>query len=492
MNLIQKYYQTFKNYADNRAFRIQDRDISYATFFKYINGVRNLLDNKATSDKKPIGVICFDHIETYAGIFALWFSGKCFVPINPKHPLERNMAIINNTDIDIVLSTENEVGNIIDASKVQLLNHSEIQSSEDKVPVIAGKEQLMYILTTSGSTGVPKHVPIQLKNLEAYCNGFLQLFPELNSDACFLQTYDLTSDAAFTGYLLPLLAGACVYTLPEGQFKFLSIAGKMSDKNIDWVKLTPSVLSYLKPYISQLDLKHIRHFIFGGEALPLAMIKEWHPMFPDAEIANLYGPTETTISATVHKFSDDRQAKSSNGIVSIGRPLPDVDCILLNENQGIISGGEKGELCIAGEQTMSGYLNESRDEFIYITTNGIRKKYYRTGDLAKRDKDGNFYFLGRLDDQVKINGYRVNLAEVENAARGLVRGHNIAVITKEQGLQRIILFIEGFKGESTSVIKKLRDKLPNYMVPEDVIAVSSFPITTSGKIDRKKLAKDYL
>ena len=493
MQLIRKYYLEFKKNAGNRAFCIANQDISYGEFLTYIWGTRRLLESNIVGKNNPIGVICFDCIETYAAIFSAWFSGNSFVPINPKHPLERNMALIRNTGVRMVCSAKKNVETIIDTEQIRLLINSGVKSTDDHAPVETTNDQLMYVLTTSGSTGVPKHVPIHLENVEAYCSGFLQLFPELTGDACFLQTYDLTSDAAFTGYLLPLLVGGCVYTLPDDQFKFLTIARLISDKRVNWVKLTPSVLSYLRSYISKLDLKHIQHFIFGGEALPLSLVNEWYPSFPQAQIANLYGPTETTISSTAFKFNNIAAARVMNGIVSIGKPFPEVDCVVIDEKQHVLGAGVKGELCIGGKQTMSGYLNGVQDSFVYLNVVGGRKKYYRTGDLVQRDEDGYYYFIGRVDDQVKINGYRINLIEVENAVRNLVPGCNVAVVAREKlpGLKRLYVFLEGFTGELEQIKQKLMQQLPGQMVPDEVFSVSRFPFTTSGKIDKKKLSNDY-
>lgn len=494
MQLILKYYLGFKKYSENRAFCIANQDINYSEFLEYIQGTRKLLESKIAGKNVPIGVICFDCIETYAAIFSAWFSGNSFVPINPKHPIERNMALIRNTGVRIVCSVKKNVETIIDIEQIRLLINSDAKSDDDHAPIETMNDQLMYVLTTSGSTGVAKHVPIHQGNVEAYCSGFLQLFPELTTDACFLQTYDLTSDAAFTGYLLPLLVGGCVYTLPDDQFKFLTIARLMSDKRVNWVKLTPSVLSYLRSYILKLDLKHIRHFIFGGEALPLSLMNEWYPSFPQAQIANLYGPTETTISSTVFKYNNIAGVRVMNGIISIGKPFPEVDCVVIDKKQHVLGVGIKGELCIGGKQTMSGYLNGEQDSFVYLNVEGDGEKYYRTGDLVQRDEDGYYYFLGRKDDQVKINGYRINLIEVEDAVRNLVSGCNVVVVVHEKlpGFKRLYVFLEGFTVEPEQIKQELIKQLPGQMVPDKIFSVSKFPFTSSGKIDKKKLSNNYL
>lgn len=495
MDLTQKLYYSFKKFTANRAFCIDGKDISYGEFLEYINGTQKLLASKISNTGNPIGIICFECIETYAAIFATWFSGNHFIPLNPKHPRARNSSIIKNTNIKFVLSVKNDVENIIDTEQVHLLNNLGIKAICNKLPVETKEEQLMYVLTTSGSTGIPKHVPINQKNVEAYCNGYLQMFPELQSHSCVLQTHDHTTDAAFTSYLLPLLVGACVYTLPDGQFKFLSIAKLMCNKKINWVKLTPSVLTYLNPYIHKLDLNHISHFSFGGEALPLSQVQKWWALFPKAEVVNFYGPTEATMNSTFYKFKNLENIRTLNGTISIGKPFPEVECVVIDKNNTVLGVEKEGELCIGGNQIMNGYLNkEGNNPFVYLNTNSKKKKFYCTGDIVQKDKDGYYYFLGRIDDQVKIEGYRVNLIEVENSVRNLISDYHIFVMAHEktQGLKRLYIFIEGFQGELEQIKQKLAKQLPRQMVPDEIFAVPKFPFTSSGKIDKIELKNNYL
>jgi amino acid adenylation domain-containing protein len=495
MNLIHKFYHSFKKYSTNRAFCIGGKDISYGEFLEYINGARKLIDSKINKKGIPVGIICFDNIETYAAIFATWFSGNYFIPINPKHPCARNNLMIENTGIKNIFSVINEVENIICTDDIQLLNNLGQKIIQSSLPIETEPEQLMYVLTTSGSTGVPKYVPINEKNVDAYCTGFLNLYPNLKPTVNFLQTYDLTSDAAFTGYLLPLLIGASVFTVPNDSFKFLSIAKLISNKQITWVKLTPSVLNYLTPYIPKLELKHIEHVIFGGEALQLSLLKKWQGVFQGAEFSNLYGPTETTISATAYRFSNIENAKSRNGVISIGKPFPEVECAVIDKNSNVLGVKKEGNLCIGGNQTMKGYLKKGeKSGFVELNLNNKKLKFYITGDIVTEDKNGYYYFLGRIDDQVKIEGYRVNLIEVEKSVRNIIPDYNIFVIAHEklEGLKRLYVFIEGFRGEFAEIKQKLEKQLPGHMVPDEIFAVPEFPFTSSGKIDKTELKNKYL
>jgi acyl-coenzyme A synthetase/AMP-(fatty) acid ligase len=375
-----------------------------------------------------------------------------------------------------------------------LLFNSGVKSESGKIPEEFQPDQRMYVLTTSGSTGTPKFVPINQENIAAYCEGFLERFPEMNSDVSFLQIYDLTVDASFTSYLVPLSIGACVYTLPEGPFKFLTIAKMLANQEVNWVKLTPSVLSFLSPHKSRLDFKHLKGIILGGEALPLSLIKEWHPVFPNAIIANHYGPTEASVGVTTYRISNIKNIHSMGGVVTIGKPLKEVNCVVLNE-RGIESAiDEKGELCISGRQVMTGYLNGDNSSFIYLEGSKGLKKYYKTGDIVQIDKEGFIYYSGRTDDQVKIEGHRMNLIEIENKVRDFLPGHKVVMLAFEKipGVKRLYLFVEGMEINTVQLKNKLAEQLPPMMVPKEIFTISKIPLTTGGKTDKKSLANEYL
>jgi amino acid adenylation domain-containing protein len=495
MNFIERLYNTFIINKNKPAFCVDERDISYVEFLEYINGARELLEEIMPGGNNPVGIIAYDCIETYAAIFAAWFSGNYFVPLNPKHPAERHISTIKNVGIEYLVSAKTDVNELLgNPENLHIIINAGVKSEISKVPAYAQNEQRMYVLTTSGSTGVPKYVPINLQNISSYCNGFMDRFPELQSDACVLETYDLTADASFTSYLIPLVAGACVYILPEGQFKFLSIAKLLSNKKVTWVKLTPSVLSFLSPYKLKLDFKHLKYIIFGGEALPVSLLKEWLPVFPDTRIINHYGPTETSVGVTSYKIVDMQNIRSMDGIVSIGTPFKEVKFVIIDENGNVVQSNEKGELCIGGKQVMEGYLNGDDSPFIYFEIDNKSEKFYRTGDIVKKDKDGFIYYLGRTDDQVKIEGHRINLIETENKVRDLLPGHKVVMVAHDKlpGIKRLYLFIEGTAIDKLKLKSGLVENLPPKMVPDDIYPVSEIPITDGGKIDRKKLVNDYL
>ncbi|HET6559131.1 MAG TPA: AMP-binding protein [Prolixibacteraceae bacterium] len=494
MNLWEKFDATFKENPSATAFCTGNRFYSYAQFTQYITGSRQLLQKHlGKAEGLPVGVLCHDSIETFAAIFAIGFSGHHFVPLHPHHPAALNNEKIEQSGLKLILSAE--MNSPEETLKAKVICNKEVTGNE-LLPVStqAGRA---YILFTSGSTGKPKGVPVSADNMMAYLEGFLDLYPDLSARDRFLQTYDLTSDAAFTAYLVPLYLGASVYTIPPGSFKYLSIVKMLQQHPITFTKFTPSVLNYLRPYFKSMRFEALRHSHFGGEALPLELAKEWSQCIPNAEISNGYGPTETTITCTIHRTPNDKLSqKVYNGIISIGKPFKEVKTLIVDENDQQVAQGEKGELCIGGKQVMEGYLNTALNEirtFLVRDEKGLKERYYRSGDLVIQDEQGFLFFCGRKDDQLKISGYRVEPAEIEMALSQLTRGAQSKAygFTNKSGTESIVVFTEQRDLQAEELKDKLRELLPSPLIPEKIISIARFPINSSGKADKKALFETY-
>jgi acyl-coenzyme A synthetase/AMP-(fatty) acid ligase len=388
MNLIQKFLKSFQEFSKNIAFHANHEELTYSQFLSQVNTNRILLENEAGfKPQHAVGVLCNEMPETYSAILAIWFSGGIFLPLNPKVPLAVNHEIIQKHNLKLVISPgELPAGWNLKGVKI-LQNVSVINGN--LLPLFNwDPDDTMYILQTSGSTGTPKSVPIKLKNVEAFTEGFLELYPELSETDNFLQTYELTADASFTGYLIPLLLGATVFTVPGGGFKPFNVAKIIAEKPITWVQVTPSLLACLRPFFHSFNLENIKHFHFGGEALPAEMTEEWRKHVPNAEISNVYGPTETTITATIYKCTPGKILKSKNNVVSIGKPLKKVKTFIQKD-----MGSGSGELLIAGDQVMENYLFTPSQPFRKVP--GDENIYYPSGDYDETDEEGYLYYCGR-------------------------------------------------------------------------------------------------
>ena len=494
MNLWKKYDAAFQHHAQNKAFCIADQFYSYAEFRQFVSASQLLIQLHAgKTTGLPIGVMCHDSIETFAAIFATWFLGHHFVPLHPQHPAALNNEKIQQSGLQLVVSSE-ESEACAQLTVPCIVNKNLKSTTPYQVANHPGRA---YILFTSGSTGKTKGVPITEQNMVAYMDGFLSLYPELKDSDRFLQTYDLTSDAAFTGYLIPLMLGACVYTLPTGGFKYLSIVKLLQQHRITFTKFTPSVLNYLRPYFKSMHFDTLQHSHFGGEALPYELAREWAKCIPNAEISNGYGPTETTVTCTIHRTPVSLLSeKVYNGIVSIGKPFKEVKTIIVDENNKTVAQGEKGELCIGGPQLMEGYLNGEADsgKWLYLKDEkGIQERYYRSGDVVIQDQEGYLFFCGRKDEQLKISGYRVEPAEIEMAISRLTSGRKSKAYgyRNPSGTDSIVVFVEQCDETENTLKDQLRTLLPLPLIPEKIIFIPQFPINSSGKADKNALFENY-
>lgn len=491
MNLIEKYHAAFILYGNNDAFFDGERRYSYNEFSTLVQHCRDLLESVA--EFKPgcaVGIVNSEKAETYAAIFAVWFAGGYFVPLHPASPPQFNHEIIQKNRIRAVFAAK-DAENICKATDVIVLKLSETPEIKLQPVFPRRNSDFMYVLNTSGSTGTPKNVPINSSNLEAFVDGFLEVYPELKENDKFLQTYDITADASFTGYLIPLLIGAAVYTVASGQFKPFQVAKTLAENPITWVQVTPSLLACLQPFFGSLWFVGVTHFHFGGEALPLSLVDEWRPHVPNAEISNVYGPTETTITATIYKCLPGDSVHARNNIVSVGKPLKHVLTMITDDR---LNSEKRGELLIGGAQVMEKYLFTETQPFIYPGKEGEQQKFYPSGDWVETDHDGLIYFTARIDDQVKINGYRVDLTEIENHVSKATGGLHAAAVAVEvkTALKQLVVFVEHFKGDTTQMMQLLKKDLPFYKMPENIIGIETFPLTNSGKTDRKALIKSYL
>ena len=257
--------------------------------------------------------------------------------------------------------------------------------------------------------------------------------------------------------------------------------------------MAPSMLVYLRPYFDELDATSLRACILTAEACPTDLMEEWYRCAKNTDIYDFYGPTEATIYCTYYKLSRNAKNLSENGIISIGRPLATIHAIILAEDGTVIIGQNKGELCVSGDQVTSGYWNnpaKNAEAFFTKEVDGTVRRYYHTGDLCYRHPSGNIMYCGRIDQQAKIQGFRVELGEVEYHAREFYHRQHRAVAIAFQNstsLTEIALFVEHSSEDPALLLAYLRSKMPSYMVPTRVIYRTAFPINASDKIDRTQL-----
>jgi non-ribosomal peptide synthetase component F len=316
------------------------------------------------------------------------------------------------------------------------------------------------------------------------------------SEDRFLQMFELTFDLSVMSIFAPWCVGACCCVVPDKGIASFETMDTLVEQNISVALMVPSVLSYVKRYLDDIHLPVLRLSLFCGEALPHDLVTTWSKSVPNATIENVYGPTEATIFCTRYRWNEaDSESQSANGIVPIGTPMIGVQVDILKDNGSFCEAGEKGELCLAGDQVISAYWDNedaTSNAFHEIDTPEGTVRLYRTGDIVYLDDHGDLIYCGRSDSQVKIDGHRIELGEIEHYARQQA-GHALAAVLVTDdiisGGSSLTLFVQDADFTKQSLAAFLEKALPDYMQPREIIIIDKMPLNQNGKIDRKALAR---
>jgi amino acid adenylation domain-containing protein len=495
-SILSRFVQCSTQFPDNPAIFVEDRSCTYRELNSLCSAVCALLKAHGIKSGDRVGVFTENNIYAYTSLLGILSCGACYVPLNYDNPVERNRAIIADAGIKVLLYTEREDEArdlaVSPGIACQPLNNRVAPNPGKLDPVDQMHGDLCYLLFTSGTTGKPKGVPIYHRNLSAFLDMMLASGRyDFNSNDRFLQMFELTFDLSVFSFLVPLSVGASFYPIRRERMTYLEVADTLQSSEITVALMVPSVINYLKPYFGEINLPKMRYSLFCGEALYHETLCGWAKSVPHAKIENLYGPTEATIFCLRYDWQrGELPHPQAKGIVSIGRPMEGMDAFIIDQN----SSDEEGELCLSGEQVTLGYWNNPSKTAEVFGTTKDGKKFYRTGDLCKIDEGGNFLYLGRIDNQVKIDGHRVELEEIEFHSRVFCGDNQViaAVNTSEAGSHSILLFIESEKDLRKGLREHLKKHLPEYMIPKEIITRSLFPLNSNGKIDRKALINKYL
>jgi D-alanine--poly(phosphoribitol) ligase subunit 1 len=489
--ILWPFFDAVYRFPNKNAFCINEKFYTYKQFEEYISKIRIAIQI-CNDNSTKVGLVVNDDIETYASIFALWLEKKCYIPLHPNHPIDRCLDTVEQVNISLVLDSSR----VTRYSEVTVLTTSSLEYKRDcfEYEDIYPDNELAYILFTSGSTGKPKGVMITRENVAAFMDSFWETGIKIMEDDRCLQCFDLTFDVSVQGYLVALTKGACCYTIPHGQIKYVYCSGLIDDHKLTFGAMAPSILRYMKPYFDQIDATSLKTCILTAEACPLSLMEDWHNHAINTELYDFYGPTEATIYCTYYKLNNGGENKTLNGIISIGAPMKNVTAIIIDNNQNTVPIGEKGELCIAGAQISIGYWNNpelNQKSFFEKEINGKILRFYHTGDLCCQNIDGNIMYSGRLDQQAKIQGFRVELSEIEFHAREFLKDRNVVVIAFENkaNLKEIYMFIESELFDTEDLLKYMRSKMPDYMIPNKFYFEPNFPLNANYKIDNNKLIK---
>ena len=481
--------------SDSISFCIKGQEYTYRQLYDAIEQISCLVND---IPEMFIGLYATDDIRTYAAIIALWVNGKTYIPLNPTQPKERHIEVINSVHAHYILSADNNYN--LGTDFVRIISTS--QTITDGY-VRTGKmlacevpdSTIAYILFTSGSTGAPKGVQITRGNIASFIDSMNRIGLDITSQDRCLQPFDLTFDFSVSGYVIPLVKGACIYTIPPKAIKFTHIAMLLEKYKLTVLQMVPSMVRNLLPYLDEIELSSVRYNIFCGEALTGKVLQAWHRGNSEMVSYNMYGPTENTVFCTYYIIDKDNidAPLANNDIIGIGQSFYNSNGVLIDENGCIIDkANEEGELCLSGSQLTPGYWENEKENFerFFKIKDSL---YYKTGDLCYYDNNFDLLFIGRKDFQVKINGFRVELGEIENRFSTISAGKFSVVIpyVNEQGNTELAIIIEGKEYNYKNDKAKLANELPAYEIPSKWLFLTNIPLNSNGKIDRKAIKQHF-
>lgn len=477
--------------SNNKAICVRDKFITYSELFDRIDYV---ISQVKDLPDKYIGLYATDDAMTYASIVGLWFCGKAYVPLNPNQPMERHLEVINSVSLQNVLTSDANYtadgrANMIITSGIDFTDYNRQTNLQ---PLEVADDELAYILFTSGSTGKPKGVQINRGNVGAFIDSMNNIGLDITEKDKCLQPFDLTFDFSVSSYLIPLVNGACMYTVPNKAVKFTYIAGLLEDYHLTVLQMVPSMIRNLLPYMDEVDTSSVRFNILCGEALFPNVIIDWHKSNPEMVTYNMYGPTEDTVFCTYYLINkeniNDLELSKQSGAVSIGIDFKNNESRVIDENDIFIEDyNTLGELCLCSSQLSPGYWNRPDENSEKFFEKG-GKRWYKTGDLCYLADNGNFMHEGRSDSQVKINGFRVELGEIENIYKKLTGNFCIVLpYTNAQNNIELAIIIEAKEYDYSKHKKDMAEILPAYEIPATWLFLQKLPLNQNGKIDRRSL-----
>ncbi|MCC7106977.1 MAG: D-alanine--poly(phosphoribitol) ligase subunit DltA [Chloroflexi bacterium] len=486
MDLIQRIDRWGNVTPDRPAFISGGRSITYRQLIACSNALASYLLETLGGDCSPIVVLGHKETELPIAYLGCVKAGHPYVPTDTIQPPSRVERIVEVAHAPLILTPERV---------------AEITSGVAEAPAAPAERRVrpddpFYVMFTSGSTGEPKGVPITLANLTCFVDWMVgeQSYEE---GEVFLNQVPYSFDVSLMDTAVGFVSGGTIFSITREQIANpRRLYPAFAESNVTtWVS-TPSFaqVCLVEKSFGRDMLPRLRRFLFCGETLAPEVAAQLLDRFPGAKVWNTYGPTETTVATTSIRVDRDVLARYSP--LPIGSPMPGSRVVVLDETGRRCGENERGELVIAGPHVSPGYLGRpDLTERVFFEYDGLRA--YRTGDWG-RERDGLLFCEGRKDNQVKLHGYRVELGDVESHLRGLASVQDAVVlpVTKNGQVDSLAAFVilrerrDGPELQITSELKaQLVERIPSYMLPRRIVYLDTFPMTTNGKADRRKLAE---
>ncbi|MBO5177228.1 MAG: amino acid adenylation domain-containing protein [Lachnospiraceae bacterium] len=489
---------TVKRVPDKIAFANENDVLTFQEVYDQNRAVATFFMEKGLY-KEPIVVFMNKHPKTITAFFGVINSGNFYVPIDEEMPRVR---------IDLILDNLKPRAIICDAQTVEIAKDfkfdGELYLYDELIQTPVNAEGLaavrakaidtdpIYVVFTSGSTGIPKGVVACHRSVLDYIEQLSETL-EFSEDTVFGNQTPLYFDACLKELYPTLKFGATTYLVPKSLFMFpIKLVEFLNEHKINTICWVVSALTMISAFgaFKKVVPQYLHTIAFGSEVFPIKQFRIWRETLPNAKFTNLYGPTEGTGMCCYYKVNREFELDEA---IPVGRPFKNTEIILLDENNKRAADGEPGEICIRGTSLTMGYYNNPEKTAEAFVQNPLNTAYpeliYRTGDIGKYNEYGELVFVSRKDYQIKHMGHRIELGEIEVNVNMLEEIKlSGCIYDTEKG--KIVLYYVGDM-EAGELTKILRDKLPRYMLPNYIEKLTEMPLTPNGKINRVFLKEKY-
>lgn len=490
-SIVDLFEESILNAPNATAVVFENEQLTYKQLNEKANQLAHYLKSKGVKDDVLVPLFIDRGIDMIIGIMAILKAGGAYVPLDLDFPEERINYMLKDIDAHIVITNKKSKIKLPTSAGLEiieidnnetLINNQPNQNLQIKVQ----PHHLAYVIYTSGSTGMPKGVMIEHRSLVDYLFGLKQ---QIQIDECnsFALVSSIATDLGNTVIYSSLIFGGELHLFSKDAVSNKeNLQHYFNEHKIDCLKIVPSHWKVLSD--DDHLLLPVKLLVFGGEALQVEVIEKIRLSVFEGKVVNHYGPTETTIGKLLHSIVKNNSYEIS---IPLGKPFSNTRVYILNKDLSLCPLGIPGQLFIEGDGLARGYLNNSeltKEKFIQNPFNS-KKILYSTGDQVKYMADGNIHFLGRVDNQIKMRGYRVELGEIENVLLQCPDIIQAVVLVKEDTSdnKQLIGYVVADRFDKEAYISYLKSRLPDYMIPAVWIPLESMPLTVNGKIDRKAL-----